>query len=91
VVVIRPIACCSSNGFIRLLNAPFQALYTIPALIVFAVSQNVDWLVGVTMGLGSAIGAYVATRVSVKGGDRVIRRFVAVAFALMAIRLFVDL
>lgn len=66
-------------------------VYTIPALVVFAASDNVDWITGAVMGGGSATGAFVATHVSVKGGDRVIRLFVAVVLVLMAVRLVVAL
>lgn len=67
------------------------AVYTIPTLLVFVLSENVDWLVGFAMAGGSAIGAFVATQVSVKGGERSVRAVVAVVVVLMAVRLLWDL
>ncbi len=67
------------------------AVYTIPTLLVFVLSNNVDWLVGLTMAGGSAVGAFVATHISVRGGERSIRVVVAVVVVLMAVRLLWDL
>ena len=67
------------------------AAYTIPALLVFVFSGNVDWLVGFALAGGSAVGAFVATHVSVKGGERTVRAVVALALVLMAVKLLVDL
>jgi len=54
---------------------------------VFAFSGNVDWETGFILGLGTSAGALVSTHISVKGGERVIRYFVALALILMALRL----
>lgn len=62
-------------------------VYTTPALAVFAWSGNVRWLIGVALAAGSAGGAVIATRVSIRGGDRYIRPVVAVALVGMAVRL----
>ena len=67
------------------------AVYTIPTLLVFVLSNNVDWLVGLAMAGGSAVGAFVATHISVRGGERSIRVVVAVVVVLMAVRLLWDL
>ena len=67
------------------------AVYTIPTLLVFVLSNNVDWLVGIVMAGGSAVGAFVATHISVRGGERSIRVVVAVVLVLMAARLFWEL
>ncbi len=64
------------------------ALYTLPALIFFALVGQVEWKVGFIYALGTGIGAYTATKLAIKNGDKVIRVFVAVALLVMAIRLF---
>jgi hypothetical protein len=65
-------------------------VYTIPTLTVFVWSGNVRWLTGLVLAAGSAAGAVIATRVSVRGGERYIRPVVAVALVLMAARLVVQ-
>jgi uncharacterized membrane protein YfcA len=62
-------------------------LYMIPAIAVFAFTGNVDWTTGVILGLGTSAGALVSTHISVKGGERVIRYFIAAVLVLMALRL----
>lgn len=62
-------------------------VYTLPALTVFVWSGNVDWSSGLVLAVGNSVGALVATRVSVKGGERPIRVVLAVALLLMAGRL----
>jgi uncharacterized membrane protein YfcA len=58
-----------------------------PALVVFIVTGNVVWGTALVLAAGTATGAVVATRVSVKGGERPIRIVLAVALLLMAVRL----
>jgi uncharacterized protein len=62
-------------------------LYMIPTLAIFHFSGNVDWATGFILGLGNAAGALVSTHISVKGGERVIRYFIAAALSLIALRL----
>jgi len=61
--------------------------YTIPALLVFVLSGQVDWLAGILLGVGTALGATVGTKMAVTGGERLIRVFVAAALIVMAARL----
>lgn len=62
-------------------------LYTIPALLVFVLNQQVDWAAGCLLGLGTAAGATVGTKMAVTGGERLIRGFVVLAVVAMAVRL----
>lgn len=62
--------------------------YTIPALAVFILSGQVDWIAGLVLGAGNAAGAIVGTRMAISGGDRLIRLFVAAAIFIMAVKLF---
>ncbi|NIM50003.1 MAG: TSUP family transporter [Gemmatimonadales bacterium] len=62
-------------------------VFSLPALAVFVATGNVAWTTAAALAAGNASGAIVATRVSVKGGDRPIRIVVALALLLMAVRL----
>ena len=64
-------------------------VFSVPALLVFVTTGNVDWVTGTVLAGGNVIGALVATRVSVTKGERPIRVVVAVALLLMAVRLVV--
>lgn len=63
-------------------------LYMIPALLVFSYTGNVDWFLGIVLGLGSAVGGWWAAHASVKGGDKVIRGALSLAILIMALKLF---
>lgn len=65
-------------------------IYTIPALLVFALSGKVDWKMGLTLAIGNSLGAYVASHVSVRVGDKWIRAVTACAVAIMAGKLLLN-
>jgi hypothetical protein len=58
-----------------------------PALVVFIITGNVVWGTAIVLAAGTATGAIVATRVSVRGGERPIRFVLGIALLLMAVRL----
>jgi uncharacterized membrane protein YfcA len=62
-------------------------MFSVPALSVFVVTGNVAWTTAVVLAAGNASGAVVATRLSVKGGERPIRIVVGIALLIMAVRL----
>ncbi len=63
-------------------------LYMIPALLFFAITGNVHWVLGLVLGAGAALGGWWAAHASVKGGEKIIRIVVAITIFLMALKLF---
>ena len=63
-------------------------IYTIPALAIFALSGNVDWMLGLVLAAGNSLGGWWGVHAAVKGGERVIRIVLAVAIIIMAGKLF---
>lgn len=63
-------------------------IYSISALATFAYHDKVDWTYGLTLAIGSAAGAWLASRWSVKKGDNLIRIFLLVIVVAMAIKLW---
>jgi len=63
--------------------------YTVPALAVYVWQDQVDWPLGIALATGMATGAWAATHVAVRGGERWIRVVVAAAVALMAVKLLI--
>lgn len=60
-------------------------IYTIPALLVFALEGKVWWIGGLVLAIGNATGAWLATRVTITHGERAIRAvFVAAVIAMGA-------
>jgi uncharacterized membrane protein YfcA len=64
-------------------------IYTIPALLIFAISGNVNWLYGLILGLGNGVGAYIGVKVQIRSGEKIIKVILASAILIMAIKLFV--
>jgi uncharacterized membrane protein YfcA len=63
-------------------------IYTVPALTIFLITGNVNWKLGLSLAAGSALGAWIGARASVKGGEKIIRIVLAVAILIMAAKLF---
>ena len=62
-------------------------IYTMPALIVFFFTNNVDLKLGLALGAGNALGAWWAAKISVKKGEVVIRIILIAAILIMALKL----
>ena len=62
-------------------------VFSVPALVVFLATANVDWATGGVLAAGTAGGAVLGARLSVRRGERAIRIVVAAALMLMAARL----
>jgi len=62
-------------------------IYTLPALIVFSLTGNVNWGCGLTLAAGNALGAWWGAQLAVKKGEKVIKIILAVAIILMSSKL----
>jgi len=62
--------------------------YTIAAVVVFIIEDQINWLYGLVLSVGNMSGAWVASRWSVEKGDTWIKRFLAVMVTILAIKLW---
>lgn len=62
-------------------------LYTVPALVIFILSDNINWILGLSLAAGNMIGAWWGVKYSVKGGEKYIRIVLIVAVMIMVIKL----
>jgi uncharacterized membrane protein YfcA len=63
-------------------------IYTLPALLIFIWTGNVNWKFGLALAAGNALGGWWGAHAAVKGGERVIRIILAVAISIMSLKLF---
>src|SRR3990172_4992546 len=62
-------------------------LYTLPTLIMFAVTGNINWLLGLSLAAGNAFGAWWSAKISISGGEKVIRVVLVISMFVMSIKL----
>ena len=61
--------------------------YTLPALLVFAIQGKVWWLGGLSLAVGNAAGAWIATRVTVRHGEKAVKVVFTLAVVAMGLKL----
>jgi uncharacterized membrane protein YfcA len=66
-------------------------VFTAAALVVFVINDQIDWTLGVLLGSGQAVGAWVAARFAVTRGAGFVRAAVIVITVGAAVALFVGL
>ncbi|MYL72577.1 TSUP family transporter [Halobacillus litoralis] len=64
------------------------AVYTLSALVVFVVNGQIHWGYGITLAIGTSLGAFLGSKFAVRHGDKWIQRFLILAVIAMAVRLF---
>ena len=62
-------------------------IYTVPALIIFIITKNVNWTFGLSLAGGNAFGGWWAAKFSVKKGDKLIRIILMIAIFIMSLKL----
>ena len=73
--------------FVNMHKVFITLIFTIPALLIFIWTDNVDWLLGFVLAAGNGVGGWWAARISVKGGEKVIRYVMIVAIFIIALKL----
>jgi uncharacterized protein len=63
-------------------------IYTISALFIFVINGMIDWLFGIVLAVGNAVGSWIASRLSVRKGDNWIRWFIIITVIGLAIKLW---
>jgi len=62
-------------------------VYTIPAILVFAFTNNVNWFYGLSLGMGTSFGAWWSAKIAVKKGEKVIKIILVIAIIIMSTKL----
>ena len=62
-------------------------LYTIPVLLVFILSGNINWGLGLALAFGNMLGAKLAVKFAVKKGEKAIKIILIFVMLLMAAKL----
>jgi uncharacterized membrane protein YfcA len=62
------------------------AVYTVVALVTFALNGQVNWLLGSVMAVGNGVGGWLTSRLVVTKGDRLVRVVLGIMLAVMGVR-----
>lgn len=62
-------------------------VYTLAALLVFGSQLELLWWVGAIMAIGNALGGWLGARLTLAGGEGLIRKVVVFAIAVMIVKL----
>lgn len=62
-------------------------VFTIPALLVFILTDNVNWFYGLSLSAGNILGGWWGAKLSVKKGEKLIKAVLVVSIFIMAIKL----
>ncbi len=89
-IIIAALTLMSGLSLVKInsLKAFIVAVYTVSALVIFIINDQIHWGYGLTLALGTSIGAFLGSRFAVKRGEKWIQRILVVAVLIMAIRLF---
>ncbi|MFY8160360.1 MAG: sulfite exporter TauE/SafE family protein [Candidatus Kapaibacteriota bacterium] len=62
-------------------------IYTIPSLLIFIFNGNLNLLLGLILGIGSSLGSYIAVKVSISKGEKIIKPVLLISMLLIALKL----
>ena len=62
------------------------ATYTLFTLILFAINGQINWIYGLVLAAGEGIGGWVASRLAVSRGERLVRTVLVIMLAVLAVR-----
>jgi len=74
--------------FVNMHKVFITLIFTVPALLIFMWTDNVDWILGLALAAGNGFGGWWAAQISVRGGEKVIRYVMILAIFIIALKLF---
>lgn len=73
--------------FVNLHKVVVILLYSGPTLLIFALTDHVDWTLGLSLAAGNALGAWWGVKLAVRRGEKLIRYVLIVAVLIMAAKI----
>ena len=62
--------------------------FSISSLLIFFLEDKVNWVYGINLGLGSALGGWLASRWSYNKSDKTLKYFLSFVILIMAVKLW---
>ncbi|AGL00251.1 sulfite exporter TauE/SafE family protein [Desulfoscipio gibsoniae] len=88
-IIISALALITGMSLVKInsLKVAVTLIYMSASMLVFIFSGKVDWVLGLALAAGNALGAYLGGIFTVSGGDKWIRIFLVVTVSLMSAKL----
>lgn len=62
-------------------------IYTVPAIFIFYLTGNINWIYGLALGAGTSFGAWWGVKLQLKKGEKLIKAVLIVAVLIMSVKL----
>ena len=62
-------------------------IYTIPAFIIFAINDHIEWVPAIVLAVGNVLGAWYSVKMSVKKGDKFIKLILIISLIIMSLKM----
>ncbi|NMA02878.1 MAG: sulfite exporter TauE/SafE family protein [Clostridia bacterium] len=66
-------------------------IYMVASYLVFVVGGYIDWVLAITLAIGTSIGAWIGANFAVAKGDKWIKIVLSIMISIMAIKLFFNI
>ena len=78
---------CLNLVYVNMHKVFIVLIYTIPALIIFIITGNVNWFFGISLAAGTWVGAWWSAKYAVKKGEKIIKIILIIAIVIMSFKL----
>jgi len=88
-IIISALALITGMSLVKInsLKLFIVLIYVFSSFVVFIAHGKVDWILGFTLAIGNALGAYLGSNFAVSKGDKWIRVFIVIAILSMSAKL----
>ncbi len=88
-IIISALALITGLSLVKInsLKVFIVLIYVFSSFAVFIIHGKVDWILGSTLAIGNALGAYLGSNFAVSKGDKWIRVFIVIAILSMSAKL----
>jgi len=88
-IIISALALITGMSLVKInsLKLFIALIYVSSSFVVFIIHGKVDWILGLTLAAGNALGAYLGSNFAVSKGDKWIRIFIIIAILSMSAKL----
>jgi hypothetical protein len=89
IIIIAALSLITGLSLIKInsIKVLVVAIYMLSSLLVFILNDKVNWTLGLTLAVGNGFGAWLASTLAVKRGEKLIKGVLTFAVIMMALNL----